>query len=81
VFSGDLGRYDSLLMRDPEDMTAGADLLVMESTYGNREHDDKDPRPALAALVKEIVANKSVLLIPAFAVGRTQEILSSCATA
>ena len=47
----------------------------MESTYGNREHDDKDPRPALAALVKEIVASKGVLLIPAFAVGRTQEIL------
>ena len=75
VFSGDLGRYDSLLMRDPEDMTQGADLLVMESTYGNREHDDKDPRPALARLVKEIVASKGVLLIPAFAVGRTQEIL------
>ena len=75
VFSGDLGRYDSLLMRDPENMTQGADYLVMESTYGNREHDDKDPRPAMAALVKEIVASKSVLLIPAFAVGRTQEIL------
>lgn len=75
VFSGDLGRYDSLLMRDPADMTDGADLLVMESTYGNREHEDKDPRPAIANLVKEIVASKGVLLIPAFAVGRTQEIL------
>jgi metallo-beta-lactamase family protein len=62
-------------MRDPEDMKQGADLLVMESTYGNREHDDKDPRPAVAALVKEIVQSKGVLLIPAFAVGRTQEIL------
>lgn len=75
VFSGDLGRYDSLLMNDPSDMKDGADLLVMESTYGNREHDDKDPRPALAALVKEVVASGGVLLIPAFAVGRTQEIL------
>jgi metallo-beta-lactamase family protein len=75
VFSGDLGRYDSLLMRDPEDMTRGADWLVMESTYGNREHDDKDPRPHIAQLVKQVVASKGVLLIPAFAVGRTQEIL------
>jgi len=75
VFSGDLGRYDSLLMRDPEAMTGGADWLVMESTYGNREHEDKDPRPHIAALVKKIVETKGVLLIPAFAVGRTQEIL------
>ena len=75
VFSGDLGRYDSLLMMDPEAMTAGTDWLVMESTYGNREHDDKDPRPRIAELVKKIVASKGVLLIPAFAVGRTQEIL------
>ncbi len=75
VFSGDLGRYDSLLMRDPEDMSTGADLLVMESTYGNREHEEKDPRSYIASLVKRIVESKGVLLIPAFAVGRTQEIL------
>ncbi len=75
VFSGDLGRYDSLLMRDPEDPAKGVDDLVMESTYGNREHDDKDPRPLIADLVKKVVERKSVLLIPAFAVGRTQEIL------
>ena len=75
VFSGDLGRYDSLLMKDPEAMAAGTDWLVMESTYGNREHDEKDPRPHIANLVKEIAQSKGVLLIPAFAVGRTQEIL------
>jgi metallo-beta-lactamase family protein len=75
VFSGDLGRYDSLLMRDPADMKDGADLLVMESTYGNREHEDKDPRPRIAQLVKDIVISGGALLIPAFAVGRTQEIL------
>ena len=75
VFSGDLGRYDSLLMMDPEDPGQNVDDLIMESTYGNREHDDKDPRPAIAALVARIAASKGVLLIPAFAVGRTQEIL------
>ena len=75
VFSGDLGRYGSLLMLDPEDPAKNVDDLVMESTYGDREHDDKDPRPQIADLVRTIVERKSVLLIPAFAVGRTQEIL------
>jgi metallo-beta-lactamase family protein len=75
VFSGDLGRYGSILMRDPEAMSGGADLLVMESTYGNREHDDKDPRPHFAALLRRMQESGGVLLVPAFAVGRTQEVL------
>jgi metallo-beta-lactamase family protein len=75
VFSGDLGRYDSYLMNDPVAIPPTADYLVVESTYGNREHDDKDPRPHFASLVRRIVEQKGVLLIPAFAVGRTQEIL------
>jgi metallo-beta-lactamase family protein len=75
VFSGDLGRYDSLLMLDPEDPGKNVDDLIMESTYGNREHEDKDPRPVIAEIVKQVVARRGVLLIPAFAVGRTQEIL------
>jgi metallo-beta-lactamase family protein len=75
VFSGDLGRYDSFLMKDPVAIPETADYLVVESTYGNREHEDKDPRPHFASLVRRIVEQKGVLLIPAFAVGRTQEIL------
>lgn len=75
VFSGDLGRYDSLLMKDPDAIPATADYLVVESTYGNREHDDKDPRPHFAQLIERVVRDRGVLLVPAFAVGRTQEIL------
>ncbi len=75
VFSGDLGRYESFLMKDPEAVPAGADHLVVESTYGNRDHVDVDPRAFFADLLKQIVARRGVLLVPAFAVGRTQEVL------
>ncbi|MEO6462704.1 MAG: MBL fold metallo-hydrolase, partial [Candidatus Eisenbacteria bacterium] len=75
VFSGDLGRYDAFLMKDPEPVPAGADYLVFESTYGNREHAATDPRAFFAELLHRIVEDKSVLLVPAFAVGRTQEVL------
>jgi len=75
AFSGDLGRYDAVLMKDPSAVPAAADYLVVESTYGNREHEDKDPRPHFKALIEQIVRDKGVLLIPAFAVGRTQDIL------
>ena len=75
VFSGDLGRYDSFLMKDPEAAPAGVDYLVVESTYGNREHGDVDPKAFFADLIRRIVRDRSVLLVPAFAVGRTQEVL------
>ncbi len=75
VFSGDLGRYDAMLMQDPVAIPPTADYLVVESTYGNREHEDKDPRPRFKALIERIVRDKGVLLVPAFAVGRTQDIL------
>jgi metallo-beta-lactamase family protein len=75
VFSGDLGRYDSFLMKDPDAVPPGADYLVVESTYGNREHGDADPHALFADLVRRIVRDRGVLLVPAFAVGRTQEVL------
>ena len=75
VFSGDLGRYDALLMKDPERVPAGADVLIFESTYGNREHADVDPRAFFAELLHRIVRDEGVLLVPAFAVGRTQDVL------
>jgi metallo-beta-lactamase family protein len=75
VFSGDLGRYDSLLMKDPEAVPEGADFLVVESTYGNRDHIDEDARAVFAELLHRAVEDRGVLLVPAFAVGRTQEVL------
>ena len=73
VFSGDLGRWGRPLTPDPE-LVAAADVVLIESTYGDRRH-PADPDEVLAALVREIAATASVLLVPAFAVGRTQELL------
>lgn len=73
AFSGDLGRYGRPILRDPEPVT-DADLLLVESTYGDRVH----PRGAtdeLARLVAETAARDEFLLVPAFAVDRTQELL------
>jgi metallo-beta-lactamase family protein len=74
VFSGDLGRAGAPIMRDPEPPGA-ADLLVVESTYGSRLHGEHDRAADLARVIKETVARRGVLLIPAFAVERTQEII------
>jgi metallo-beta-lactamase family protein len=74
VHSGDLGRYDVPIMPDPEPV-AEADILLVESTYGNRLHPREDPAAVLVAAVQRAVAQKGWLLIPAFAVGRSQEIL------
>lgn len=74
VHSGDLGRYDVPIMPDPEPM-AEADILLVESTYGNRLHPKEDPAAMLVAAVQRAVEQKGWLLIPAFAVGRSQEIL------
>ncbi len=70
VFSGDLGRWDQPILRDPEPVTA-ADVLLLESTYGDRVH-PPHPMDGLARVVNAAVARKGVLLVPAFAVGRTQ---------
>ena len=74
VFSGDLGRYGVPIMVDPEPV-AEADVLVVESTYGNRVHPPDDPTERLIAAVRRAMDRKGWLLIPAFAVGRSQEIL------
>jgi metallo-beta-lactamase family protein len=74
VFSGDLGRYDVPLMRDP-DPVAEADALLLESTYGNRRHEADDRGDRLAGAVMRAVEGPGWLLIPAFAVGRAQEVL------
>ncbi|HET8577447.1 MAG TPA: MBL fold metallo-hydrolase [Methylomirabilota bacterium] len=74
VFSGDLGRYGVPIMRDPDDV-AEADVLLVESTYGDRLHPADDHRDKLAGAVRRAADQKGWLLIPAFAVGRAQEIL------
>ena len=74
VFSGDLGRYGVPIMIDPAPV-AEADVLLVESTYGDRIHGDADPAAELARSVRRAVAQHGWLLIPAFAVGRAQQIL------
>ena len=74
VFSGDLGRYDSPILRDP-DAIPGADVLLIESTYGDRLHDMEKNRERLKEVVKQVAADRGHLLIPAFAIGRTQSLL------
>lgn len=74
VFSGDLGRPNSATMLDPTPMKQ-ADYLLIESTYGNRKHDPRDPEEALADVIVRTVGRGGTVLIPAFAVGRAQTIM------
>jgi len=75
LFSGDLGKYDDPFMCDPRPPSEAVDYLLIESTYGDRTHDDADLDDKIATLVQQSIARGGVLLIPAFAVGRTQELL------
>jgi metallo-beta-lactamase family protein len=75
VFSGDVGRWDIPVLEDPEPPT-GADLLLLESTYGGRSHPaDADPDTVLAETVNRVAERGGVMVIPAFSVGRSQDIL------
>lgn len=74
VFTGDLGRYNAPILRDPQKVER-ATTLIAESTYGDREHGEHDPLQSLADAVNETVKRGGVLVVPAFAVGRTQDIL------
>jgi len=74
LFSGDLGKYDQPIIRDPVAPPA-CDYLVVESTYGDRTHDPEEPKIALERVIKNAAEHDSEVLIPAFAVGRAQEIL------
>jgi metallo-beta-lactamase family protein len=73
-FSGDLGRSDDAVMLAPEP-PAPADLLVVESTYGDRRHPPGDAEAELGAVVARVAARGGVVVIPAFAVGRAQALL------
>ncbi len=74
VFSGDLGQPHQPIIRDPE-VIDGADYLLIESTYGDRLHEEYDKEEALAKIVQDAVERGGKLVIPSFAVGRTQKLL------
>jgi metallo-beta-lactamase family protein len=74
LFSGDLGHYDQPIIRDPVAPPL-CDYLLVESTYGDRLHDPEDPKVALARIINDAVKRNAPVLIPAFAVGRTQELI------
>ena len=72
VFSGDIGRYGQVILKDPTTPASNADVLICESTYGDREHQDGDPAELLAQIVNRVVKRGGSIVIPAFAIGRTQ---------
>ena len=71
VFSGDIGRYSQPILNDPA-TPPQADVLLCESTYGDREHESGDPAAVLADIVNRVVKRGGSIVIPAFAIGRTQ---------
>jgi len=81
LFTGDIGRVRDSMVAPGKVVHSGpqegetADVLVMESTYGNRVHPDTDPRPQLASLIKDTVARGGTVVVPAFAVERTQKFI------
>ncbi|MGB6874463.1 MAG: MBL fold metallo-hydrolase [Candidatus Acidiferrales bacterium] len=74
VFSGDVGRYNQAILNDPAPI-AKADYILCESTYGDRDHPTASPYDAIAEIVNRVVKRGGVIVIPAFAVGRTQTLL------
>ena len=74
LFGGDLGRYTRPILPDPSPGVA-ADVLLVESTYGDRLHPAEDNGETLARIIKETFARRGKLIVPAFAIGRVEELL------
>src|SRR5215472_8895719 len=72
VFSGDIGRYGQPILKEPTTPPSNADVLICESTYGDREHQNGDPEGLLAQIVNRVAKRGGSIVIPAFAIGRTQ---------
>jgi metallo-beta-lactamase family protein len=76
LFTGDVGRYSTPILRDPQAIPGPVEYLITESTYGNAKHAPmEEVGPQLLDAVKFCIARKSRLLLPSFAVGRTQTVL------
>jgi metallo-beta-lactamase family protein len=72
VFSGDIGRYDQPILNDPVTPPSKADVLLCESTYGDRDHESGNAPELLAEIVNRVAKRGGSIVIPAFAIGRTQ---------
>lgn len=74
LMSGDLGRFNTPIIRDPS-VIESAEYLVIESTYGDRLHSDEDPLDKIADVLNEAMQTGGSVIVPSFAIGRTQELL------
>ena len=74
LFGGDLGRYGRPVLPDPAD-AIGADIVLVESTYGDRDHEPEDGGEKLASIIRDAAARGGKIIIPAFAIGRVEEML------
>ena len=74
LFGGDLGRYNRPILPDPSSAVA-ADVVLVESTYGDRDHQPDDAGEQLADVIKKTAGQHGKLVIPAFAIGRVEELL------
>jgi metallo-beta-lactamase family protein len=74
VFGGDLGRYDRPVLRDPRSIP-DADVLLVESTYGDRIHEPDDDGERLAGIIRDTAGRGGRLIVPSFAIGRVEEVL------
>ena len=74
LFGGDLGRYGRPVLPDPADPVA-ADVVLVESTYGDRDHSTEDDGDVIATVIRDTVARGGKVIVPAFAIGRVEELL------
>jgi len=75
LFGGDIGRYGRPVLPDPTPVATAADYLLLESTYGDRDHEPDDNGERLATIIRETVKLGGKVIIPAFAIGRVEEVL------
>lgn len=76
VYTGDLGRTNAPLLRDPDRITESAETLIMESTYGGRQHHHVgEAEDTIVRHITTVIERKSRLIVPAFSLGRTQELI------
>lgn len=77
LMGGDLGRYDTPIIKDPADVDF-AEYLVIESTYGNRLHPKTSAKEMILEIAERAMRDRGIVIVPSFAIGRTQELLWYC---